>query len=74
MEYKIEKNIPIPTGTFPIAKMEVGDSFLMPTNRYGSLQSANKKFREQGWRFRTRKTENPEVMRVWRIDNYTPKS
>jgi hypothetical protein len=34
MNYKIEKNIPVPTkkGMYPLSEMEIGDSFLIPFN------------------------------------------
>ena len=72
---KIEKGIPIPAnattgpGTprkYPLAEMEVGDSFLAPLNRKGSVKSrASLHARKTGRQFCVRVTE--AGVRVWRI-------
>lgn len=71
--YKIQKNIPIPAKkpqgrkqVYPFARMEVGDSFVVPLSKSKSLASSiNKYAKSLGMKF-TRRVLGKEV-RVWRI-------
>lgn len=73
MEFKIEKNIPIPlakrgkhTDKFPWDAMDVGDSFLInrpQTKACGVCHYAGK---VRGWRFATRAVDAKNT-RVWRV-------
>lgn len=72
---KIDKNIPIPPsklgeggGKYPWSEMEVGDSFLWPSEKQQKQASALAVAtgRRLNKRFATRKT--PEGVRVWRVD------
>lgn len=70
--YKIETNVPIPTPVkqdnktkYPFKMMKVGNSFLAPKNKIGSLNTLmrlNKK--RNGWEFMTKEVGNE--VRVWR--------
>lgn len=64
---KVDKNIPFPTSRYPFGDMEVGDSFLLPTEvRRASVHSLAIRFgRDKGIKFSIRKT--PEGFRCWRI-------
>lgn len=73
MNIKIEKNIPIPYGSgkinFPLAEMEVGDSFLLPSEHLKSLRYyLNGTFaRNYGDRKFKTKSVDENTHRVWRI-------
>ena len=73
LEYKIEKNIPIPlrggeSSPFPFSKMEIGDSFLIPINQRSKMQSRLYKYLQENKdkAFISRRTDDNNV-RVWRI-------
>lgn len=66
----IEKNIPVPTHrlrrVWPLADMEVGDSFQVdPLKVNGLRSSVHHEQRRSGKRFTIRQT--PEGIRCWRI-------
>ena len=72
--YKIDKDIPIPSGyiKFPFGEMEVGDSFFVPlgNREVSSIQasvmaSAAGRFPER--KFLTRSLKDEKGVRVWRI-------
>ena len=77
-EYKIEKNVPIPSSVrrlvkFPLVKLEVGDSFVVPLKEAQSLRSAiarTHKLTEDKMRFVTRTVTGRgragKQLRVWR--------
>lgn len=91
MQYKIDKNLPIPprprrkrTSKYPIADMEIGDSFFVPTGPFKAAQDSkmksirtrlhylrNEKRIEPHARFEHRVvTEDGRTgVRVWRIAN-----
>lgn len=67
---KIDKNVPLPAHhlqIYPWREMEVGDSFLVPTDtKSASLRViASRNGRELGRTFSVRKT--PEGFRCWRV-------
>ena len=82
MLMKIEKGIPTPEtypgfgrryetkagGEYPFPQMEIGDSFVVPADRgkAATVACARQK-RKHGKQFATRKTEDGEFVRVWRI-------
>ena len=82
--YEIEKNKPIPElksvhhcGEWPLAKMDVGDSFLAPFDsedpkRKASLQTrimqVARPERDKGKKFTTRSLPLENGIRVWRIE------
>lgn len=77
--FRIDKNLPIPNPTgqgrhsiYPFARMEVGDSFLVPpsmcpprTGLNGARRSVSMYAKRHGTKFTCRKT--PDGLRVWRI-------
>ena len=85
MAYLIEKNVPIPTDSrgrelkYPLKKMQVGDSFVVPANdvRWGKHTNGGRQIngvsqsvsyfqRKYGGRFTVRIQPDSSV-RVWRI-------
>lgn len=78
--FDIEKNVPIPKGTrsryqFPLANMDVGDSFLVPVDDASergvssirqALYSARKKDTDGSVKLATSMT--PDGLRVWRVE------
>lgn len=94
-EYEIEKGVPMPVGPhgkerkwdqYPWAKMEVGDSFFVPTPEakdpvkaqsrlLGSLNNSGRAWRKktghENWRFLGRRVEGG--VRVWRRTDGKPK-
>lgn len=77
MPIEIEKDIPIPESNtagrpakYPLARMEVGDSFVvdLETNKYQSIKSAiHASANRQGIKACIR-TINDNQVRVWRIE------
>jgi hypothetical protein len=72
-DYKIEKDIPIPSTKqvgkkYPLVTMDLGDSFVMPLVDRNSLTAATNYLRKSGdnKKFTTRRISETE-MRVWRI-------
>lgn len=69
MEYQIEKNMPKPIARnkFPLDKMEVGDSFVVPLkDRFSASSSAiSYKRKHPETEFVTKKVSDDEV-RIWR--------
>jgi hypothetical protein len=65
--YTIEKGIPLPNfGEFPLDRLEIGDSFLIPACKQGALRHALRKLPKcDRDRFKTRKVR--EGRRVWRV-------
>lgn len=68
MAHEIEKNIPIPDRQiglckYPFNKMDIGDSFVLPTKLRSSTSHRG---RILGFKFLTRKIDDENV-RVWRI-------
>ncbi len=64
---KIDKNIPPPPTRvrYPIANMEVGDSFLIPNCLHGSISGRIAySMKKHGYTFRTKKEGGG--VRVWR--------
>jgi hypothetical protein len=66
-EMKIEKGIPMPHA-YPFAQMEVGDSFVLPTNikRVTAWIAAKRYADKHNVEFATRTTEDGSI-RLWRI-------
>lgn len=79
---KIEKGVPMPVfpdgrtrryetkagGEYPFPQMEVGDSFVVPIDRKGAVGVACNSYKKKhGKQFTTRKTEDGNFVRVWRI-------
>lgn len=64
---RIEKGVPMPT-SFPFAQMEVGDSFVLPTNtkRVTAWIAAKRYADKHGVEFATRTVEDGSI-RLWRI-------
>ena len=73
--YNIEKNIPLPSTalktshTFPLADMEINDSFLAPKMKRSAIQAAIKKYQDanEGTRFTTRMNKDETEIRTWRV-------
>lgn len=63
---QIDKNIPIPR-FYPFEKMEVGDSFVVPTKKRGGTQVAMNRFaKKTNRKFVMRVMESGEL-RCWRV-------
>jgi len=77
-KYKIEKNVPIPDSQkrYPLAEMEIGDSFLVPIvdNKYmatrNRLNPAFSKFKKSDSprKYLTKRTDDGNDIRVWRVE------
>ncbi|GAA4827321.1 hypothetical protein GCM10023232_26980 [Sphingosinicella ginsenosidimutans] len=73
MKIKIEKGIPAPpkrNKKYPLLEMEVGDSFLIPSEKAGSVWARTNKLRRDGlgdWRLAQVPDQKPFQHRVWRI-------
>lgn len=75
MSYQVEPGVKVPTikrcrkrggSKYPFFEMNVGDSFVVPTQQAAGVRRAAHYFSErEGWRFITRTV--PEGLRVWRI-------
>ena len=69
--YEIEKDVLIPSQRFaaknyPLDKMEVGDSFVVPQEKGGSVQWAIQRYcLLHDCKFLTRK--DPKGRRIWRV-------
>ena len=63
----IDTSVPIPErAIYPLAQLEVGDSFLFPADKRGSVQTrASKVKRDTGREFVVRKI-NKDECRIWR--------
>lgn len=81
IEIKIETGIPIPVGwsrsRFPLAQLQVGQSFFVPEGddklaRKISIKVANFSYTHAGYKFVTRRIaatgDSPAGVRVWRIE------
>jgi hypothetical protein len=64
----IDSGIPAPErASYPYDSLQVGDSFLFPVSKRGSVQSrVNRMKREQGKEFTVKKMDK-DTCRVWRI-------
>lgn len=74
MDYTIEKNIPMPPKgsgrplRYPFDKLEIGDSFVIPTKDYNSVNAAARQYGKRcGMRFTFRKIDDATA-RVFRIE------
>tara|TARA_R100001443_G_scaffold107392_1_gene117241 strand:+ start:4359 stop:4712 length:354 start_codon:yes stop_codon:yes gene_type:complete len=77
-EYKIEKNIPIPSSNkslhFPLTEMEIGDSFLISLSKRAAIRNAIARLQKKSkdYKFVTRtvsgRGRKGKQLRVWRID------
>ena len=70
MNYKIEKDVPMPTPSvmYPFADMEVGDSFLANLAERPKISTyMNRHKKTTGKKFKTRKISDSEC-RVWRVE------
>ena len=66
MDFKIEKNVPMPErggSKYPLTDMEVGDSF-MSDSRTGLAGAIQAQQRKTDWKFKLRTVEGG--FRVWR--------
>jgi hypothetical protein len=70
MKFKIERGIEMPVRSkdirYPLAEMEVGDSFSFPLEYRASVQTLASAAKKQGRAYRVKKIA-PEVCRIWRI-------
>lgn len=67
MNYVIEKNVPLPSraNKWPFARMEVGDSVVIPAAEAHRGRSASQAIeRSKGWKFATRRESGG--LRIWR--------
>lgn len=68
-EFRIEKGVPLPGHTrgskYPFSRMEVGDSFTVPTSMRKVVMVAHNYGHKNGKKFATRTIG--EVLRIWRI-------
>lgn len=69
---QIERGVPLPPprykGRYPLHKMGVGDSFVMPIEQRGSLKNAAQAFSEKtGAKFTIRTLDNGRTVRIWRL-------
>ena len=77
-EYKIEKNIPIPpshkSSHFPLADMEIGDSFLISLSKVAAIRNAITRLQKKSkdYKFVTRtvsgRGRKGKQLRIWRVD------
>ena len=77
MNYEIQKNVPIANryaskaAIWPILKMEVGDSFLVPIKEYSPSRVhailATTRIRNLGWAWTARMIKSEGGIRIWCI-------
>jgi hypothetical protein len=65
---KVEQNIPMP-GIFPFSQMQIGDSFLIPSNIKRSTASvaAKRYAQKHKVKFVSRKMDDGAI-RMWRVE------
>lgn len=74
-DYKIDKNVPLPSSgnkrnsKYPWAQMKVGDSFVVPWDKYVAVQAhmsyTNRRYKGER-HFICRKAGDGKTYRVWR--------
>lgn len=73
MEYQIESGVPVPEARngrsrYPFAKMEAGDTFVVPGDENKGVRSAAHSYGKRHGRTFTCRRQGDGTVRVWRIE------